>query len=82
MAIFTIARIYDEHESVEEYRVLVDSLWPRGVSKSAAALDENALLPGILNRLTSHARVTLLYGAKDPRINHAVILRDYLAEHA
>ena len=26
--------------------------------------------------------VTLLYGAKDPQINHAVVLRDYLEEKA
>ncbi len=26
--------------------------------------------------------VTLLYGAKDPHINHAVVLKDYLEEHS
>ncbi|PSS44888.1 MULTISPECIES: DUF488 family protein [Arthrobacter] len=35
----TTARIYDE--PVEgRYRILVDRLWPRGVSKEKAALDE------------------------------------------
>ena len=33
-----IRRIYDS--PVEGYRVLVDRLWPRGVSKAAARLDE------------------------------------------
>ena len=34
----TIARIYDA-PNIEGYRVLVDRLWPRGVSKQRAALD-------------------------------------------
>ena len=34
-----IQRIYDQHDQ-PGYRVLVDRLWPRGVSKQAAALDE------------------------------------------
>lgn len=34
-------RVYDVDDgSVEGYRILVDRLWPRGVSKSDAALDE------------------------------------------
>lgn len=33
-------RIYDNPESSGEIRILVDQLWPRGVSKEAAALDE------------------------------------------
>jgi uncharacterized protein YeaO (DUF488 family) len=36
---FTVHRIYDEHQA-RGYRVLVDRLWPRGVSKERAALDE------------------------------------------
>ena len=35
---FSVARIYDPDPG--GYRVLVDRLWPRGVSKDAAALDE------------------------------------------
>jgi uncharacterized protein YeaO (DUF488 family) len=31
--------VYDEHQS-RGYRVLVDRLWPRGVSKEKAAIDE------------------------------------------
>lgn len=35
-----IKRIYDEPAETDGYRVLVDRLWPRGVSKEKAALDE------------------------------------------
>lgn len=35
----TLARIYDD-ATPGTYRVLVDRLWPRGVSKTEAALDE------------------------------------------
>ncbi|HEY5319921.1 MAG TPA: DUF488 domain-containing protein [Galbitalea sp.] len=34
-----IKRIYEPTESTDGYRVLVDRLWPRGVSKQDAALD-------------------------------------------
>ena len=37
---FEIRRIYDFTDTGKGYRVLVDRLWPRGVSKAAAALDE------------------------------------------
>lgn len=33
-------RIYEEPDAGDGYRVLVDRLWPRGVSKEKAALDE------------------------------------------
>ena len=36
---FEMRRIYDQ-DGDGGYRVLVDRLWPRGISKSAAALDE------------------------------------------
>lgn len=35
-----IQRIYEEPRQNEGYRVLVDRLWPRGVSKENAQLDE------------------------------------------
>jgi uncharacterized protein YeaO (DUF488 family) len=37
---FEIRRIYDHDREAGEYRVLVDRLWPRGISKSDADLDE------------------------------------------
>lgn len=36
---FQIKRIYDEPAADDGARVLVDRLWPRGVSKEQAALD-------------------------------------------
>lgn len=35
-----VKRIYEPTESNDGYRVLVDRLWPRGVSKERAALNE------------------------------------------
>lgn len=35
----TIERIYDFPSSKDSYRVLVDRLWPRGISKEEAKLD-------------------------------------------
>lgn len=35
-----VRRIYDEAEASDGVRVLVDRLWPRGVSKARAKLDE------------------------------------------
>jgi uncharacterized protein YeaO (DUF488 family) len=34
-----IKRIYDEADAADGFRVLVDRLWPRGISKQRAALD-------------------------------------------
>ena len=39
MAVFT-KRAYDDPEPKDGYRVLVDRVWPRGVSWNEAALDE------------------------------------------
>lgn len=108
-----IKRIYDEPTDDDGYRVLVDRLWPRGVSKKDASLDEwnKEIAPSPelrkwfdhkeerfqefgrlyreeliaktkeLHRLKILAKkeaVTLLYGAKDPAINHAVVLKELL----
>ena len=35
----SIKRVYDEFEKGDGYRVLIDRLWPRGISKEKAALD-------------------------------------------
>lgn len=35
----TIKRIYESYTKVDGYRVLVDRLWPRGISKEKAHLD-------------------------------------------
>ncbi|MGO4593360.1 DUF488 domain-containing protein [Leifsonia sp. 2TAF2] len=36
---FIVKRIYDPAAPEDGYRVLVDRLWPRGISKERAALD-------------------------------------------
>ena len=40
MTNFVTKRIYEPADLNDDYRVLVDRLWPRGVSKERAALDE------------------------------------------
>lgn len=40
MKTICIKRIYDEPSEEDGYRILVDRLWPRGVSKVKAKLDE------------------------------------------
>jgi uncharacterized protein YeaO (DUF488 family) len=35
-----VRRVYDPPDPADGHRVLVDRLWPRGLSKSAASLDE------------------------------------------
>lgn len=114
MTEFRIKRIYDAPEPGDGYRVLVDRLWPRGVAKDDAELDEwcrdvapsgdlrtwfghkperfdefadryRSELDGsgaaseLATRLADEPTVTLLYAAKDPAHNHALVLRDYLA---
>src|SRR5215831_9698681 len=108
-----IKRIYEPADSADGFRVLIDRLWPRGVSRRRAALDawladlapstalrtwfhhdlarwpefarryrgELRAQAPLLQQLRQRARaqrVTLLYGARDPRVNHAVVLRDVL----
>lgn len=111
-----IKRIYDPFEESDGIRLLVDRMWPRGISKENAHLDgwvkelapsrelriwfghkaENFERFSMLYRNELDANdeaqtaahqiilqsrenmVTLLYGAKDPQINHAVVLKDYL----
>ncbi len=110
---FSIKRIYDKPGENDGYRILVDRLWPRGVSKDKAELDEwnKEITPtpelrkwfdhkeerfqefnlryreelkakeDELNRLREIAKsepVTLLYAAKSPTINHAIILKAVL----
>jgi len=35
-----IKRIYDDPDAADGFRALVDRLWPRGISKQRAALDD------------------------------------------
>jgi uncharacterized protein YeaO (DUF488 family) len=109
----TTKRIYEQADSSDGFRVLVDRLWPRGVSKESAKLDiwlkdvapspelrewfghkperfkeftklyhteldRNSVLKELKELVDQHKKVTLLYGAKDPKINHAAVLKNYL----
>ncbi len=115
MGEINIKRIYDDPSENDGYRILVDRLWPRGVSKKNANLNEwnKEIAPSTelrkwfdhkkvrfdefvhqyheelkgkedaLNELRARAKnetVCLLYGAKDPEINQAVVLRDVLLQ--
>ena len=106
-----IKRIYEKPVRRDGYRVLVDRLWPRGIKKESAALDEwlrdiapttqlrewfahepdrwpafrdryleelgtHAALLDALHERATQQRVTLLYAARDKKINHAVVLEE------
>ena len=108
-----IKRIYEEPNKNDGYRMLVDRLWPRGLTKEKAALSEwnKEIAPSPelriwfghdikkfkrftllyeaelkskkedLRRIKSIAKtqnLTLLYAAKDEKINHAAILLNVL----
>jgi uncharacterized protein YeaO (DUF488 family) len=108
-----VKRVYEDPTTKDGYRVLVDKLWPRGVSKAKARLDlwlkdvapstelrqwfnhdparfdefsaryqteldKNPAVAELSKIVKEHKTVTLLYGAKDPKINHATVLKKYL----
>jgi uncharacterized protein YeaO (DUF488 family) len=111
-----IKRIYDSFQVSDGIRLLVDRLWPRGISKENARLDgwmkdlapshqlrtwfghsaenfeefaklyqseleANAESQAAARQVILQSKdnmVTLLYGAKDPQINHAAVLLKYL----
>jgi len=112
-----LKRIYEKPAASDGTRVLVDRLWPRGVSKADAQLDvwlkevapspelrvwfghkperfqafskkyteeltRNPAVNELKQLIADHPVVTLLYGAKDPAINHAVVLKRFLAKSA
>ena len=117
MAEIRIKRVYEAPAEDDGVRVLVDRLWPRGISKEHAALSdwwkdiaptpelrkwfghkaENfaaftekyraelstgtaapAHTKTVAEHLAKGENVTLLYGAKDPKLNQAVVLRDWM----
>ena len=108
-----IKRIYDKPEKGDGVRILVDRLWPRGVSKATAQVDlwskdvapspelrvwfshdpkkferfkklyveelkekEDALEK--IKQTGKAKNATLLYAARDPKCNHALVLCEYL----
>jgi len=113
-----LKRIYEPVSDEDGWRILVDRLWPRGISKERAALDDwakdlapsteirkefchipermetfrvqyameldrseaAAVYGGRIFQMLKERPVTLLYGAKDPDINHAVVLKAWLED--
>jgi uncharacterized protein YeaO (DUF488 family) len=109
---FNIKRVYDAPAPSDGKRILVDRLWPRGLKKTDAALDDwmKDVAPSVplrlwfdhdpqrfaefgrkykveltsnpaltkLRELGQAKRVTLLYAAHDPKVNHAVVLQSVL----
>src|SRR5919204_6050764 len=106
-------RIYDNPNGDSSFRILVDRIWPRGLSKERVKIDlwqkdiapsntlrkwfghdekkwdefkrkyfkeldkKNDAINVILNKAKEQA-ITLLYGAKDERLNNAAVLKEYL----
>lgn len=72
---FRVKRVYDPPEDSDGTRVLVDRLWPRGVSKQQARIDEWAkdVTPSNELRRWFHA---------DPQRREAEFRDKYLAELA
>ncbi len=116
MKTIVIKRIYEDASDEDGYRILVDRLWPRGITKLRAKLDEwsKEVAPSTelrkwfghkperfeefsklykdelknkteeLNRIRTIAEtqnLTLLYAAKDLKINHAVVLQEVLNDN-
>lgn len=115
MKTIKLKRIYDKPSDDDGYRVLVDRLWPRGVSKADAKLDEwdKEIAPSTelrkwfdhkeerfkefskryrdelkdkgkeldqLREIAKNKTLTLLYAARDPEMNQAVVLKEVLAK--
>ncbi|MCL5113194.1 MAG: DUF488 domain-containing protein [Patescibacteria group bacterium] len=108
-----IKRVYDDPAKADGIRVLVDRLWPRGMTKERAATDlwlkevapssglrtwfnhnperfeefslkyseeltKNSATTQLEDLVAKNPTVTLLYAAKDTRINNATVLRNFL----
>jgi uncharacterized protein YeaO (DUF488 family) len=67
-----VRRVYDEPEPADGARVLVDKLWPRGVSKQAAQLQEWA------KDVAPSDELRQWYGHDPPKFDE--FRRRYLAE--
>lgn len=114
-----IKRAYSAASKEDGFRILIDRLWPRGMSKEKEhlfswekeiapsaelrkefnhepekfawfskeyikELTQNPSASGFIStvkELLKKDNVTLIYGAKSPLINHAVVLKDYILKH-
>ena len=110
---FALKRIYDQPLAADGLRILVDRIWPRGMTKEEARVElwlkeiapstelrkwfahdpakfaefskqyieevqQNPEAAKIIADWHKHAKVTLLYGAKDEADNEAIVLQKYL----
>ncbi len=108
-----VKRIYEKPEKADGFRILVDRLWPRGLTKEKAQVEEwmKDIAPsdelrkwfshdpkkwetfktryykelenkkGLLDLLLQRSKgrpITLLYSAKDEKLNNGLALKDYL----
>ena len=115
MANIKVKRIYEPFSADDGYRILVDRLWPRGMTKEAAHVDKwlkdiapstelrqwfhaepgrweqfkmkylgelkkSNTIDELLSYINEHQTVTLLYSVKDEEQNHALIIRDLIAQ--
>jgi uncharacterized protein YeaO (DUF488 family) len=113
MTAVRIKRVYEPKDKLDGFRILVDRLWPRGLKKDTAGIDEwlkdiapsvelrkwfghdpkrwtafqskysielqqNDALKILIDWVQTHQSVTLLYGAKDERHNHAMVILEQL----
>ncbi len=108
-----IKRVYELPLKSDGLRILVDRLWPRGITKERAAIDywykeitpsnelrkwfghkeenfaefsrlyseelksQTELLKKIKS-FSDKSPVSLIYAAKDPKINHAIVLKNVI----
>lgn len=118
MNLLRIKRIYDPPSEEDGKRILVDRLWPRGVSREKAKVDIwlKEIAPSqelrkwychipekheefrnlyelelsndsvhtnaveLVKNTLSQENITLLYAAKSPVFNHAIILYNFLRD--
>lgn len=75
---------FGDEEQPDGLRVIVDRVWPRGISKDRAALDlwarDLAPSDGLPAQLREHEEVLLLTGNKDVGNSHVPVLQEWLRE--
>ena len=77
-----IKRVYLPAEEADGYRILVDRLWPRGISKEDAKIDlwdKDVALANLKKAVREHDVVTLLFSARDEEHNNAVVLKELIS---
>ena len=113
--VINIKRVYEKALKKDGYRILVDRLWPRGLTKEEANIDEwakllaptvnlrkwfghdpelwqefqkryraelkkNKAIDQFIEQHHDKKQITLVYGAKDTKHTHALVLQHHLEE--